>query len=73
MKLDFHNYFFPIFPPLIISDSISIVLLQEILRILAFRFNTKKFGFEVFLIGEELDPLLLEEILVIVGYKVHIV
>jgi len=73
MKLDFHNCFFPIFPTPIISDSISIVLLQIFLRILAFRFNTKKLGFEVFLIGEELDPLLLEEILVILECRLQIV
>ena len=73
MKFDFHNCFFPIFPPSIISYSISIVLLREISRILAFRFNTKKLGFEVFLIGEELDPLLLEEILVILECRLQIV
>jgi len=67
----FITVFFHI-PTPIIFDSISIVLLQEILRILAFRFNTKKLGFEVFWIGEEPDPLLLEEILVILECRLQI-
>ena len=74
MKLDFHNRFSPYtHRGPIISDSISIVLLEEILRILAFRFNTKKLGFEVFWIGAELDHLLLEEIFVIIECRLEIV
>jgi len=73
MKLDFHNCFFPMFPHPIILDSISIVLLQNFLRILTFGFNVKKLGFEDFCIGEELDHLLLEEILVILECRLEIV
>ena len=68
----FITVFFHI-PTPIISDSISIVLLQVILRILTFRFNEKKLRFEVFWIGERLDHLLLEEILVILECRLQIV